>query len=112
MNRFQYFINDFFWTRAFTVNLVDNHDRRQVLFQRLFASTNRVCGIVPSKASTTSSTPSTIFITRSTSPPKSAWPGVSRMLIWYVTVLNGRVLGEDGDPTFTFNGVGIHCPIL
>ena len=35
----------------------------------------------PSKASTTSSTPSTIFITRSTSPPKSAWPGVSTMLI-------------------------------
>ena len=29
-----------------------------------------------------------------------------------LTVLNGRVLGEDGDTTFTFNGVGIHCPIL
>ena len=29
----------------------------------------------------TSSTPSTIFMIRSTSPPKSAWPGVSTMLI-------------------------------
>ena len=46
-----------------------------------FFNTNRVCGIVPSKASTTSKTPSTIFMIRSTSPPKSACPGVSRMLI-------------------------------
>ena len=43
--------------------------------------TKRVCGIGPSKASTTSRTASAIFKTRSTSPPKSAWPGVSRMLI-------------------------------
>jgi hypothetical protein len=43
--------------------------------------TKRVCGIGPSAASTSRSTPSTIFITRSTSPPKSAWPGVSTMLI-------------------------------
>ena len=35
----------------------------------------------PSKASTTSSTESTMDITRSTSPPKSACPGVSTMLI-------------------------------
>ena len=32
----------------------------------------------------TSSTPSTMFSTRSTSPPKSAWPGVSMMLIFFV----------------------------
>ena len=44
-------------------------------------STKRVCGIGPSKASTTSSTPSTMRRMRSTSPPKSAWPGVSTMLI-------------------------------
>ncbi len=44
-------------------------------------STNLVCGIGPSAASTSSSTPSTIERMRSTSPPKSAWPGVSTMLI-------------------------------
>ena len=43
--------------------------------------TKRVCGIGPSNASTTSSTPSTMRRMRSTSPPKSAWPGVSTMLI-------------------------------
>ena len=47
-----------------------------------FCSTNRVCGIGPSKASTNNNTPSAIFRTRSTSPPKSAWPGVSMMLIF------------------------------
>ena len=46
-----------------------------------FFRTNLVCGIAPSNASTTRITPSTIFRTRSTSPPKSAWPGVSMMLI-------------------------------
>ncbi len=45
------------------------------------ASTNLVCGIGPSAASTSSSTPSTIERMRSTSPPKSAWPGVSTMLM-------------------------------
>ena len=43
--------------------------------------TKRVWGMGPSKASTSSSTESTIFSTRSTSPPKSAWPGVSTMLM-------------------------------
>ena len=37
-----------------------------------FFNTNFVCGIGPSKASTNSTTPSTILSTRSTSPPKSA----------------------------------------
>ena len=46
-----------------------------------FLSTKRVCGIQPSNASTSSSTPSTICSMRSTSPPKSAWPGVSIMFI-------------------------------
>ena len=41
-----------------------------------------VCGIAPSYASTTRITPLTIFSTRSTSPPKSACPGVSIMLIF------------------------------
>ena len=48
---------------------------------RAFFSTKRVWGMQPSKASTSRSTPSTIISTRSTSPPKSAWPGVSTMLI-------------------------------
>ena len=46
-----------------------------------FRVTNRVCGIGPSAASTRISTPSTIRRMRSTSPPKSACPGVSTMLI-------------------------------
>ena len=45
-------------------------------------STYFVCGIGPSKASTRSKTPSTMLRTRSTSPPKSACPGVSTMLIF------------------------------
>ncbi len=49
---------------------------------RAFLTTNLVCGITPSCASTKSKTPSIIFKTRSTSPPKSAWPGVSMMLIF------------------------------
>ena len=48
---------------------------------KAFFNTKRVCGIVPSKASTTNKTPSTIPMIRSTSPPKSACPGVSKMLI-------------------------------
>ena len=44
-----------------------------------FRKTNRVCGSGPSEASTSRSTPSTIDNVRSTSPPKSAWPGVSTM---------------------------------
>ena len=42
--------------------------------------TNRVWGSGPSDASTRSNTPSTMVSARSTSPPKSAWPGVSTML--------------------------------
>ena len=48
---------------------------------RAFFSTKRVCGSGPSEASTSSMTPSTMASVRSTSPPKSAWPGVSTMLI-------------------------------
>ena len=39
---------------------------------KAFPNTNLVCGIGPSKASTNNNTPSAIFNTRSTSPPKSA----------------------------------------
>jgi len=48
---------------------------------RDFLSTNLVCGMGPSSASTSSSTPSTILRTRSTSLPKSACPGVSTICI-------------------------------
>ena len=47
-----------------------------------FLRTKRVCGNGPSEASTSSMTPSTIARVRSTSPPKSAWPGVSTILIF------------------------------
>ena len=46
-----------------------------------FCKTNRVCGMGPSKASTSSMQPSAMLSTRSTSPPKSECPGVSMMLI-------------------------------
>ena len=71
---------DHFGTAVGLVDLVDYHDGLLAQRQRL-CSTNRVWGMVPSKASTSSSTPSHMFSTRSTSPPKSAWPGVSMMLI-------------------------------
>ncbi|CUO89376.1 Uncharacterised protein [Flavonifractor plautii] len=45
-------------------------------------STKRVWGMGPSAASTSRMTPLTILRIRSTSPPKSAWPGVSTMLIF------------------------------
>ena len=60
-------------------------------------STKRVCGSGPSDASTSSITPSTIDSVRSTSPPKSAWPGVSTMLIRRSLVVDGRVLRENRD---------------
>src|SRR5919204_1766196 len=49
-------------------------------FSSALRSTKRVWGSGPSDASTSSSTPSTIVSPRSTSPPKSACPGVSTML--------------------------------
>ena len=47
---------------------------------RALPTTNFVCGIGPSAASTSTMALSTIERMRSTSPPKSAWPGVSTML--------------------------------
>ncbi len=44
-------------------------------------ATKRVCGMGPSAASTSRRKPSTMRRIRSTSPPKSACPGVSTMLI-------------------------------
>ena len=53
---------------------------RRPIFSAL-PSTNLVCGITPSSASTSRTQPSTMPRIRSTSPPKSACPGVSMMLM-------------------------------
>ena len=53
------------------VDLVDHHDGPQTQASAL-PVTNLVCGIGPSAASTSTTTPSTIDRMRSTSPPKSA----------------------------------------
>ena len=75
------------------IALVDDDDDRMIQFERLL-STKRVCGMGPSKASTSSRTPSAIFSTRSTSPPKSAWPGVSMMLMRQVRFLEDPERGR------------------
>src|SRR4029077_16349884 len=58
--------------------------------------TKRVCGSGPSEASTRSRTPSTMVRARSTSPPKSACPGVSTMLNltspWLTAVFLARIV--------------------
>ncbi len=74
-------------------------------------STNRVCGSGPSDASTSSSTPSTIASTRSTSPPKSAWPGVSTMLMSVVLVVDRRVLRQNGDAALALEVRVVHRPL-
>ncbi len=56
------------------------HRMTGILAAKALRRTNRVCGSGPSEASTSSTTPSTMDRPRSTSPPKSAWPGVSMML--------------------------------
>jgi len=66
--------------RASAGRSCDHHDRPQAVREGLLRH-EAVCGIGPSTASTSSSTESTIDSTRSTSPPKSAWPGVSTMLM-------------------------------
>jgi hypothetical protein len=73
-----------------------------------FIVTNRVCGIGPSTASTSNSTPSTMPRTRSTSPPKSAWPGVSTMLMLRVAEADRAVLGQDRDPALALEVVAVH----
>src|SRR5436305_2403746 len=78
------------WYTSSTTSLMRASGRSTLLTTRMtgrwlssaFRSTKRVWGSGPSLASTRSSTPSTIARPRSTSPPKSAWPGVSTMLIF------------------------------
>ena len=61
---------------------------------RAFLVTKRVWGIGPSCASISSSTLSTMLNARSTSPPKSAWPGVSTMLMWVPSQLTAQFLAK------------------
>ena len=97
--------------RAGAVDLVDHDDRLAGRAAAPCSVTKRVCGIGPSTASTSSSTPSTMLSTRSTSPPKSAWPGVSTMLMWRAAVVDRAVLGEDGDAALALDVVGVHHPL-
>ena len=89
------------------VDLVDDDDRLAARTANALRSTNRVCGIGPSAASTSRNTPSAIFSTRSTSPPKSAWPGVSIRLILVSSEAEGDVLGQDGDAALALQVVGV-----
>ena len=71
-------------------SILFTHTITESCSSRALRSTNFVWGIGPSKASTTRITPFTILSTRSTSPPKSACPGVSIILILvplYVTAV-------------------------
>ena len=49
---------------------------------------------------------------RSTSPPKSACPGVSTMLILVSRPAHRQVLGQDGDAPLALQRVGVHHPLL
>ncbi len=74
-------------------------------------TTNLVCGSGPSAASTSTSAPSTMPRMRSTSPPKSAWPGVSTILMRVSCQQNRRDLGQDGDAALALEIVGIQRPL-
>jgi len=73
-----------------------------------FLVTKRVWGMGPSCASISSSTPSTMDSARSTSPPKSACPGVSTILMWVPSQLTAQFLAKNRDATFFFDGVVVH----
>ena len=89
------------------VDLVDHDDRAQAQAQRL---ADHELGLrqPPSAASTSSTTPSTMFRMRSTSPPKSAWPGVSTMLIARALPHHRGALGQDGDAALALQVVAVH----
>ena len=74
-------------------------------------TTNLVCGIGPSAASTSTMAPSTIDRMRSTSPPKSAWPGVSTMLTRVSFHTTEVALARMVMPRSRLEIVGIHHPL-
>ena len=61
----------------------------------------------PSAASISNSAPSAILSTRSTSPPKSAWPGVSIMLILMPLIFQCNVLGQNRDAALAFQIIAV-----
>jgi hypothetical protein len=67
-----------------------------------------VCGIGPSAASTSTMAPSTMLRMRSTSPPKSAWPGVSTMLMRVSFHCTEVTLARMVMPRSRLHVVGIH----
>ena len=75
-------------------------------------STKRVCGSGPSEASTSSSTPSTIVSPRSTSPPKSAWPGRVDDVELDAAVADRGVLGEDRDALLALEVHRVHDALV
>ena len=93
------------------VDLVEHDDGRQV--RRPAPSTARsgsgAAGPRPRRRA--AATPSTIARARSTSPPKSAWPGVSTRLILHALPRDRGGLGEDGDAPLALLVVGVHDPV-
>ena len=74
-------VDDLVRAGARAVDLVDDDDRLEAVLERLLEHEARLRhraleGVDDQQA------PSAIFRTRSTSPPKSAWPGVSMTLIF------------------------------
>ena len=57
-------------------------------------------------------TPLTIFKIRSTSPPKSAWPGVSTMLIFTSPYWMAVFLARMVMPRSLLQVAGVHHPVL
>jgi len=104
------FIDDRFDARIAAVDLVDDQDDGR-FFSRVFFTTKRVCGSGPSLASTSSKAPSTRLRLRSTSPPKSACPGVSTMLILTSRYQTAVFFGHDGNAPLPLKGHGIHHPL-
>src|SRR5690606_16411592 len=76
----EHFVDNLVGARVRPVDLVDGTIGFRPTLSAL-PTTNLVCGIGPSAASTRSTAPSTMLRMRSTSPPKSAWPGVSTILM-------------------------------
>jgi hypothetical protein len=81
-------------------------------FCRAFPSTNLVCAIGPSVASTSSKHPSTMSRTRSTSPPKSACPGVSTALSTHARHGNDVYLDEMVMPRSLSSAYGCSLPAV
>jgi hypothetical protein len=97
--------------RVGAVDLVDDHDDRHAQLEGL-AEHEAGLGQRPFAASTRRIAPSTMRRVRSTSPPKSAWPGVSTMLILVPCRSDrARVLGEDRDAALALEVVRVHDAI-